>query len=182
MAQVLYLTKDKVKVETLKDVKPISEKIKALGFEVRPNTYISNSYSKHIPIFVSILTIIISFYILYNFIKKKLIYHIHTYGILKASGYKNEDIFKIEFIENTIITTICFIISVIIFIIGYYIIINMPVIYSYFVFSNEYNYKIPVLGFLLVYLVLILLNFINSKLLMKQYIYKRNIFEVLEDK
>ncbi|MDE6141677.1 MAG: hypothetical protein K2G03_03645, partial [Bacilli bacterium] len=72
-----------------------------------------------ISICIALIITIISFTILYNFIKKKTIYRLKRYGILKTSGYKDKDIVKLEIIENTIILATSFTISYIIFIFAY---------------------------------------------------------------
>lgn len=68
-----------------------------------------------VSIFIALIVTIISFTILFNFVKKKTLYRMKRYGILRVSGYKDKDIIKLEIIENTFILIVSFIIAYIIF-------------------------------------------------------------------
>ena len=134
---------------------------------------INTNYSLiYISIFITIIILLISFSIIYNFIKKKLKYRLNNYGILKACGYQNKEIFKLDFFENIILSTICFIVSAIMFAIIYNLIINNIPSLDYYIFTSEINLNINYLYILLSYLLVIIMLFIATKYLTSQYLNK----------
>lgn len=130
-----------------------------------------------ISICIALIITIISFTILYNFIKKKTIYRLKRYGILKTSGYKDKDIVKLEVIENTIILATSFIISYIIFIFAYK---NITIsILSEFLAESIITYYIPLAIPIISFIVGLILILISINILLKHY-FKYDISEMLE--
>ena len=119
---------------------------------------------------ISLVVLIISFTLIYIFIKKKIRYRLTTYGILKVSGYKNKEIFKIDLLENIIVSTICFLVSVLIFIIIYTLIINNITIFDKMIYDNEIDLKINYFYILLSYFICIIMMVIATKYLTKKYL------------
>ena len=130
-----------------------------------------------ISIFVSLIITIISFTILYNFIKKKTIYRLKRYGILKTSGYRDKEIIKIEVLENTTILASSFIISYILFSFAYkkVIISTLSELLAESIITAYIPLAIPIVSFI-VGLILLLIS-INK--LLKHY-FKYDISEMLE--
>lgn len=113
---------------------------------------------------ISLVVLIISFTLIYIFIKKKIRYRLTTYGILKVSGYKNKEIFKIDLLENIIVSTICFLVSVLIFIIIYTLIINNITIFDKMIYDNEIDLKINYFYILLSYFICIIMMVIATNI------------------
>ena len=134
----------------------------------------------YISIFITIIILLISFALIYNFIKKKLRYRLYNYGILKASGYQNKEIFKLDILENLILSTICFIISAITFYIVYNLIINNISSLDYFIYTSEINLEINYLYILLSYIFIIIMIFIATKYLNYKYL-NQSINYLLKD-
>lgn len=134
----------------------------------------------YISIFITIIILLISFALIYNFIKKKLRYRLYNYGILKASGYQNKEIFKLDILENLILSTICFIVSAITFYIVYNLIINNISSLNYFIYTSEINLEINYLYILLSYIFIIIMIFIATKYLNYKYI-NQSINYLLKD-
>ena len=116
----------------------------------------------YIPLAISVVLIIIIFALIYNFILKKYrIRHINI-GLLKAIGYSNKQINKIELVENLIITIISVVLSFIIYLIVYFIVTNY--------FLGRFDYysvilEIPYLyNLILVLIALLYIIFINNKI------------------
>lgn len=117
------------------------------------------SLIKTIPIFISLITIVISFNILYSFINKKNKYYNHEYGILKASGYTDKNITSLNIIENCIITSISILISLILYFICYSVVTNIyltELIYNNYYLPIPYSYILAIIA--LVYLIVILIT------------------------
>ena len=134
----------------------------------------------YISIFITIIILFISFAIIYNFIKKKLRYRLNNYGILKVSGYQNKEIFKLDILENLIVSTICFIVSAIFFYIVYNLIINSISSLDYYIYTSEINLEINYFYILLSYLFMIIMIFIATKYLNYKYL-NQSINYLLKD-
>lgn len=130
-----------------------------------------------ISIFVALIIIIITFTILYNYIKKKTIYRIKRYGLLKACGYKDKDIINVEVLENAIISCASFIVSLTIFI-PIYLTVSVNVLYE-FLYESIITYNIPILIPVISFLFGIIITVIATKSLLKKY-FKYDISEMLE--
>lgn len=121
----------------------------------------------YIPIFISIIVIIISLNITYSFLRKKNTYNQKTYGILKSLGFTNFMIYKLELLENIIIFLISFLISLVIYLFGcWFIQTNLLIEFVY----NNYALKIP-----WVYLVIFLFIFIFLIKLIETYLITKTL-------
>ncbi len=116
----------------------------------------------YIPLAISGVLVIIIFALIYNFILKKYrIRHINI-GLLKAIGYANKQINKIELLENLIITILGFILAFIIYLIIYFFVTNN--------FLGNFDYYSVVLeipyfyNLILTIVTLIYIIFINNKI------------------
>ena len=160
-----------VKVDKVANQPQVAKEIFKLGFEridIKSNN--TNYYLMYTSLLISLVVFIISFTLIYIFIKKKIRYRLTTYGILKVSGYQNKEIFKIDLLENIIVSTICFLASVFIFIIIYTIIINNLTIFDEMIYHNEIDLKINYFYILLSYLICIIMIVIATKHLIKKYL------------
>lgn len=160
-----------VKVDKVANQPKVAKEIFKLGFEridIKSNN--TNYYLMYTSLLISLVVFIISFTLIYIFIKKKIRYRLTTYGILKVSGYQNKEIFKIDLLENIIINTICFLASAFIFIIIYTIIINNLTIFDEMIYHNEIDLKINYFYILLSYLICIIMIVIATKHLIKKYL------------
>ena len=116
----------------------------------------------YIPLAISGVLAIIVFALIYNFILKKYRNRHINIGLLKAIGYSNKQINKIELVENLIITIISVVLSFIIYLIVYFIVTNY--------FLGRFDYfsvivEIPYLyNLILVLIVLLYIIFINNKI------------------
>lgn len=160
-----------VKVDKTTNQPKVAEEISKLGFkEIERNNNNTNYLLMYTSLLISLVVLIISFTLIYIFIKKKIRYRLTTYGILKVSGYKNKEIFKIDLLENIIVNTICFLISVFIFIIIYTLIINNITIFDEMIYNNEIDLKINYFYILLSYFICVIMMVIATKHLTKKYL------------
>lgn len=160
-----------VKVDKVANQPKVAKEIFKLGFErIDMKSNNTNYYLMYTSLLISLVVFIISFTLIYIFIKKKIRYRLTTYGILKVSGYQNKEIFKIDLLENIIVSTICFLASVFIFIIIYTIIINNLTIFDEMIYHNEIDLKINYFYILLSYLICIIMIVIATKHLIKKYL------------
>lgn len=156
-----------IRVDTHENTEKLVKELKQLGYRFQSPTYDNNQNSKifiTIPIFISLIVILISFCIIYNFLKKKNIYHLKRFGILKVSGYSNKMIKTIEQIENTIIVTLTFILSVILFSLLYS---KITIMFLSSLICNSYiTLNVPIIPIFISFIISIaLVLFANSKIL-----------------
>lgn len=130
-----------------------------------------------ISIFIALIIIIITLTILYNYIKKKTLYRLKRYGILKTCGYKDKNIINVEVLENTIISLLSFIISFLIFI-PLYKITTINILYE-FLYESIITYDIPIIIPIISFLFGIILTIISTHNLLKKY-FKNDISIMLE--
>lgn len=129
-----------------------------------------------IPLFIGIIVIILTIFILNNFIKKKNINRIHNIGILKSTGYTNENILKLNINENIIIILISCLLSLIIYLIA---LNNLKYTLLAEITYSNYILNIPYILIIITILLLILLVIIIVKSNFKK-IFKLDIKELLE--
>lgn len=129
-----------------------------------------------IPLFIGIIVIILTIAILYSFINKKINNRIHSIGILKAIGYNNETIIKLNINENIIVI----IVSGIIAFVPYLIVLN----YLKFTILAEVTYcnyilNIPIA---LIILPLVLFCFIITRTIKSKFksLFNQSIQTLLE--
>ncbi|CDF10715.1 putative uncharacterized protein [Mycoplasma sp. CAG:776] len=164
-SQIDYL---RIRVDNTKNNQYVASELNKLGIKVSNPKY-PNAYEgfEYISLFITLLILFISFYIIYNFIKKKIRYRLTTYSILKVSGYKNKEIYKIDLLENIILATICFILSTICFIIIYNLVIYNINSLTEGMVTGEANLDINYWHILLGYIFIILMIWIATKYLIK---------------
>lgn len=130
-----------------------------------------------VPLFVSIIVSLLTILILYNFITKKNIKRAKNIGILKAMGYEDEVIIKLNINENIIITIISAIISFIIYAI---VLNNLRYTLLAEVTFNNFILSIPYLYIILTLIVTILIIILIVKSNLKK-IFKNSIQDMLTD-
>ncbi len=130
-------------------------------------TFLNNLY--YIPMFIAIITIVISFSILYSYINKKINNNLKNIGTLQAIGYDIKIINNLEVLENTILTILSFIISLIIYMIVLkYLSYNILAEVTY----SSYILKYPLILMLLSLIIMILISKI---------IYNKKINKISQD-
>ena len=130
-----------------------------------------------VPLVVSIILLIVAFVLIKNFTKKKLNNRHTTLGLLKAIGYTNKDIKKLEFTENIIITLFCTFLAFIIYFIVYLIVTkNFLAMFDYYSFVV----KIPILLIIiLIIFMIIFIKIINNKV--TNNILKQNVLQLIKE-
>ena len=158
----------RIRVDDTKNNEYVANELNKLGIKVSNPKY-PNAYEgfEYISLFITLLILFISFYVIYNFIKKKIRYRLTTYSILKVSGYKNKEIYKIDLLENLILCTICFILATIFFLLIYNLIIYNINALTEGMVTGEANLDINYWYILLGYIFTILMIWIATKYLIK---------------
>lgn len=160
-----------VKVDKIENRREVAREISKLGFERIEGNIIDTNYNlMYTGLLISLVVLIISFALIYNFIKKKIRYRLTTYGILKVSGYQNKEIFKIDLLENIILSTICFLAALLIFILVYTLMINNLTIFDNMIYNNEIDLNINYFYVLLSYVICIIMIVIATKYLTSKFL------------
>ncbi len=160
-----------VKVDKIENRREVAREISKLGFERIEGSIIDTNYNlMYTGLLISLVVLIISFALIYNFIKKKIRYRLTTYGILKVSGYQNKEIFKIDLLENIILSTICFLAALLIFILVYTLIINNLTIFDDMIYTNQIDLNINYFYVLLSYVICIIMIVIATKYLTSKFL------------
>ncbi len=160
-----------VKVDKIENRREVAREISKLGFERIEGNIIDTNYNlMYTGLLISLVVLIISFALIYNFIKKKIRYRLTTYGILKVSGYQNKEIFKIDLLENIILSTICFLAALLIFILVYTLIINNLTIFDDMIYTNQIDLNINYFYVLLSYVICIIMIVIATKYLTSKFL------------
>lgn len=144
-----------VVIDSKDNVSFVLEELKNLNFEFYPYSYTDFTFLNSlfiIPLFVSVAVIVLTFFILYNFISKKNINRLNNVGILKAIGYDEKDIISLIFKENVILVIISFIISLFI----YFVVLN----YLTYTLLAEITYNSAVLDVPYILIIILLVLFI----------------------
>jgi len=170
-----------VRVDKYEKIEFVVNELQKLGFSSYLTFTLDEGYLNlilYIPLFISIIVIIISYGLIRNFLIKKIKNRRNNYGILKSSGYTNNKIIKSELVENLIIFILEFIIAAILYFLTYNIVYNL--ILSEFIF-NSASINIP---FIIIIISIILLGcmivFMNKRFLNKNLEF--NIQDLLKDK
>lgn len=171
-----------IRVDDTKNNDCVAKELNKLGIEVSNPNY-PNAYEgfEYISLFITLLILFISFYIIYNFIKKKIGYRMTTYNILKASGYKNKEIYKMDLLENLILCTICFILATIFFLIIYNLTIYNISFLTEGMITGRANLDINYWYILLGYIFIILMIWFATKYLTKLNL-KQSINNIIRNK
>lgn len=160
-----------IRVDKLENRNLVIQELKNMGYNNINTQYINfNNNLIYTGITIILIILFISFAIIYNFTKKKIRYHLNNYGILKASGYKNKQLFHIELLENLIIGTICFMISTISFIIVYNSIVTNINILNIAVYNSEITLEINYFYIFISYITILILIYIATKYLTHKYL------------
>lgn len=157
-------------VDNYNNVNEVIETLKNMDFEVTKTFEFNSVLIKcyfYIPIFICIIILIICLNLIYNFLNKKAKYRLKNYGILKASGYDNKTIKKIELWENIILLLVSFTIAFSIYIILFNFILNHYLLEEIY---NNISINIPFrfLGIeiiLLIFIIIILTIYVMNKVL-----------------
>ena len=157
-------------VDNIKNIENVNETVKKLGFNFNSHYYNDDGITA-LPLFTCIVICLISYLVLYNFIKKKIKYNANKYGILKACGYPNKEILKIEYLENIIISLPSMFFSFIIATIIYKIVIFNNY-FLYFIANGEISVIIPKEVYLIVYVIAFIILTIVTIITMKIYLNK----------
>lgn len=118
------------------------------------------------PIFVVLIVVLIAINIMYNFISKKIKERIKNYALLKAVGYDDKTISNNEILENVICFLASYIVSLVIFIIGFFL-VKKYFMSEYILEGIMMNFPIVLLIVSFIFL-LGLLIFINRKIINKK--------------
>lgn len=168
-----------VRVDNYNHVNAVANELTQLGFSVSPAYFLDETYLKlilYIPFFISIVVIVVSFALIYNFMNKKIRTRKNYYGFMRVIGYNQQELKRMEMIENTILCVFSFLASFFLYII-LYLVINEKLLGEFMYHSVKVN--VPFVYFLFSTILLILfVNFIIKRLLDKQL--KRSISILLK--
>ncbi len=153
-------------VDSYKNVKNVQEEISKIGLYSQPSSELNEGYVNlltYVPIFASIIIILVFCIVLESYLSKKIKYNCRSYAILKSIGYNQKTIRTIDFIENAFLLIISWIVSIILYII----------VFNYIkdIYFAEYIYDGTILKFsvipviLTIILMLIFLIVVNKKVL-----------------
>lgn len=107
-----------VRVDDIKNVEQVKNKIKELGLEIFEYDNVSFVASSiNTPYYIAITSIVLFIIILVLFIRKKCIYKKFNYALMEVQGFTNRKIIMIELVENIISISISYLLGIILFII-----------------------------------------------------------------
>lgn len=168
-----------VRVDNYKNMEEVINKLQNMGFSVTKVVTMDEGLMNlmfYIPLFIVLIILLITFNIIYNFLKKKSEYYAKNIGILKANGYKEKELLKINKLENIIIMFISLIISLNIYL-AIFILIKH---FFYELVYYNYSLKIPVVYILGISIILIISINIISEFIFKKTINK-DVIELIEE-
>ena len=167
-----------VVVDDYKNVDSVANSLIDNNFEVVRADAIDKemlNYYILIPILLCLIILIVCLNLFYSFIKKKVKGRLINYGILKASGYSNNEIYKLELCENTILIFIGMIITFVLYYFVYKFIIQN---YLLEIVYNNIRIDIPFLFIFIEFIILlILLAILIAYCLNKTF--KRSVLELV---
>lgn len=168
-----------VRVDKYINVDVVKKELEEKGFSVF-DAYVPDQqildYMIYIPIFVSLIIIILCINLIHSFVTKKINYRLKNYGILKACGYQDKTIIKMDLCENLIIIMGAFIFSIIIYSILLGVVVKKYLIeFTY----NNYFVEVPYLGIIIITLLLIFILYFFYKKYIKKCL-KKNIAYLLK--
>ena len=168
-------------VDTYENVSTVKQALEEMGFSVSETFVIGEEIITiiyTIPIFISIIIILLSINIIYIFISKKIKYRLHNYGLLKTLGYTKNTIISIDTLENIIVFLISFIISFILYLLLYFILTKTFLIEFLY---NSYIIQIPILSIFFLIILFILLIILICRIKLNR-ILKHTAKDLLETK
>lgn len=125
-----------------------------------------------IPLFIIIVSLIISFALVYSFVAKKLISKLKYYALLQSFGWNKKEIIILELLENLFILIVSFIVAFVI----YYLTLNYLSFNSLAELTyNNYIIKCPILFIILVFILMNLFILIVEFSLIEKYL-KKSIY------
>jgi len=150
-----------MRIDSNKNKEEVLNKLKDMNVEFDKMYFIESTFLNmlyFIPLFISIIVIILTLNILYNFISKKINNRIHNIGVLRAIGYDEKSIMSLNINENIFAILISAFISLCI----YFIVLNnLKYTLLAEITYNNYILNIP---YILIFLSLILFIFIIIKI------------------
>ena len=150
-----------MRIDSNKNKEEVLNKLKDMNVEFDKMYFIESTFLNmlyFIPLFISIIVIILTLNILYNFISKKINNRIHNIGVLRAIGYDEKSIMSLNINENIFVILISAFISLCI----YFIVLNnLKYTLLAEITYNNYILNIP---YILIFLSLILFIFIIIKI------------------
>lgn len=151
-----------VRVDYYKNVEKVKQELNKLGFMVEDGFKLNEpmlQFILFIPMFVSLIIMILSLNIFYSFSNKKIQSRKNQYGILKSCGFEKIEIEKLEILENTIIFLISFVFAFLFYIMIFQIILR------FFLFEFTYNNIKINIPYFWIFVHFMLLLFIGNQIL-----------------
>lgn len=167
-----------VVVDDYKNVDSVANSLIDNNFEVVRADAIDKemlNYYILIPILLCLIILIVCLNLFYSFIKKKVKGRLINYGILKAGGYSNNEIYKLELCENTLLIFIGMIITFVLYYFVYKFIIQN---YLLEIVYNNIRIDIPFLFIFIEFIVLIILLAILIAYCLNK-TFKRSVLELV---
>lgn len=156
-------------IDDYKNIGFIHQELDKLNFvyeDLREVDKADKLFFTYAPIFITLIIILVTINIIYNFNSKKIKQRVSNYALLKSLGYDNKTIEINEILENVICYLISFVISLIIFITCFKI-FKINFMAWYIAIGSLIN--IPILPIVSIFIiVLCLLIIINNKLVAKR--------------
>ena len=167
-----------VVVDKYKNVEKVSESITKIGLYPTVASELNQGYIAlltYVPILGSIIILCVFCIILESYLAKKIKYNCKSYAILKSVGYDNKTIKSLDIIENIILLTISFVVSLIVYIITFNYIKNVA--------FAEYIYDGTILSFsitpIIISLILMITLLIVANRKVLNHKLEKNISEIL---
>lgn len=158
-----------VRVDDLKNVGEVQNKIKELGLDIFEYDKVTFVYSNiNTPYYIAITSVLLLITILVLFIRKKCIYKKFNYALMEVQGYTDRKILLIESIENILSISLSYMLSIMIFIT----IFNLTpysFMYYYEVYGNPLTipYNLILLSFPLIIMLVVFVTLIVCKKYLK---------------
>lgn len=167
-----------VRVDNYSNVSEVSKKITDMGFSVMNVYQFDDVYLDliiYIPLMVSIVAIIVSICIIYNFLHKKIRTRYNSYGLLCTLGFDKKDIKQIDYIENILISIAGFILGLVAYFALFYVLKSF--VLTEFTY-NSINIRVPFIQFLVSFVSISYIVYLVNSLLLRKVLSKQ-IFELI---
>lgn len=169
-----------VRVNNYKNIEEVTKTLENQGYFVSKTFEFEErtlNFILYFPLIICILSILLSILLIYNFINKKIKYHLKKYGMLKAIGFTNMTIKNVSFIENMYLFTISYVIAFFLYFMLFKI-ISLS-FFSEFLF-NGFIIKVPYLYLIVVFFGLCIIICLMNHYLMNHHL-KLNAANLLKD-